>query len=463
VPAENAHEGKKRVLIGIPGFHGIVPRAQKALLSLLFWCGRRMPDYEFCVEIVTKREQFRARNLLITAAVSEQCDYLLMLDDDMIPPPDLVQQLLAHQKPVVGCLYWQRGGSYHPVIMREYTLKGDLKKFKFLDASDPIITEKPGLHPVDIIGGGCMFFDVKVFEQLLKPYFWWEHELGTDISICFRLREAGIPIHVDTSIEIPHVDDEGSLITRRTIPRYARVIGEVKERYWDDLKSYLGMTDEQLLDGLYEAKGEAVRRQLWLAQPRETWEQVRSYYQEGEADHVLNLGYFNLQDDPARNYVLSEIAQICPKGGMILDYGCGNGFLSLALAQQGFTVEALDLHGAPTMAFVNWRIMRHLAAVMTVEFEGPVPERPTGMEGLVDGAVMISVLDHAWDPWGALQWVTEQVKPGGFLILDNYNTRAHPNEPQHLCRFDALTFVRDLEALGWRHQPESPYLFLRES
>lgn len=451
-----------RVLIGIPAFAGIVPKAQKAFLELLFWCGQHLTDVELAVEIVTKREQYRARNLLISAALAERCDYLLMLDDDMVPEADLLARLLAHHVPVIGALYWQRGGAYHPCIMRDHVLKGDLHKFSFLSPDDPIIANKPGLHQVDVIGGGCILFDMAVFEHLLKPYFWWEAEFGTDISICHRLRDAGIPIHVDTSIEIPHVDEDGQVITRRTIPRHQRQIGLMKEAYWRDLREYVSMTEEALLSAVHEAKGAQSRQGAWEARPRDTWEAVRAFYQEGGLESVLNLAYWNMQDDPARNYVLTEIDRICPKGGRIIDYGCGNGFLSVALAKMGYEVQAMDLGKTPTMAFMEWQVRRLTREVSMGlrTFCTPLPD--FDLDPCQDGAIMISVLDHAWDPWGALRWVTSQVKPGGFLILDNYNTTANPSEPQHLCRFDSFTFVRDLEKLGWKSQPESPYLFLKD-
>ncbi len=458
------------MLIGVPGFNGIThykgeyggQSAQEAMMAMVFWCGLHMPMYDFAFEVATKREQFRARNLLISAAIGAKCDYLLMLDDDMLPPPDLVQRLLAHGKPVVGALYWQRGGAYHPIIMREFNLGGDFRKYQFLSANDPIIVEKPGLHQVDVIGGGCMLFDVNVFAEMQKPYFWWEAEFGTDISICTRLRELDIPIHVDTAIEIPHVDESGRIITRRTIPQHARDVGEAKESYWAALKAYLGMTDEALLQAVYQAKQEAVRTDLWLAQPRETWEQVRSYYQEGGDDHLLNMAYWHIHDDPSRTFVMTQLNAFCPKGGTVLDYGCGNGFLSFAMAQQGRTVLGMDLSDTASSAFLQWRIKHESlhGGVSFMPFDDPVPDCEDARA--VDGAVMISVLDHCWDPWGALRYVTQCVKPGGFLVLDNYNHVAHEAEPQHLCRYDPMTFTRDLAALGWRAQAESPYLFLKD-
>jgi hypothetical protein len=79
-----------------------------------------------------------------------------------------------------------------------------------------------------------------------------------------------------------------------------------------------------------------------------------------------------------------------------------------------------------------------------------------------DGCLLISVIDHLPDPWGALKWISDPVKPGGFLLCDTWRQIKMADEPQHLCRFDPHTFVKDLRRFGWRDVPENPFLFLKE-
>ena len=43
-----------------------------------------MPDYDFELGIKTKSEQFRARNAIVEGAIGRGCDWILMIDDDMI-------------------------------------------------------------------------------------------------------------------------------------------------------------------------------------------------------------------------------------------------------------------------------------------------------------------------------------------------------------------------------------------
>ncbi len=65
------------------------------------------------------------------------------------------------------------------------------------------------LVPVDATGTGCVLFDTRVFLEIPRPWFELGEfngaPLGEDISFCSKARAAGIPIHVDTSVEVDHL------------------------------------------------------------------------------------------------------------------------------------------------------------------------------------------------------------------------------------------------------------------
>lgn len=52
------------------------------------------------------------QNTIFSVAVKEQMDYLLLVDSDMVFPPDTLERLLAHQKPIVGAVYRARQPPY---------------------------------------------------------------------------------------------------------------------------------------------------------------------------------------------------------------------------------------------------------------------------------------------------------------------------------------------------------------
>ena len=454
-----APKSRPRILIGVAGFHGVVPEAQENFFELAYHCGRRMPEYDFFLRILIKREQFRARNNLVDLALINGCDYLLMLDDDMIVPNDLLSRLIAHGKDVTGALYFQRGGAYHPVLMRSRSRKDGLRAVEFIQHHDEIV-RRPGLHDLSggVLGGGCLLFKTDVFRKIPQPYFWIDGIVGTDVHICQQLANAGVSLWVDSSIELGHVG-ESQIVTSRTIPHYAAHLGEANERLWNDLKGYLMCGDEELESRIVQASFGNARQEVWEKKPRETWEAVRAYYQEEGEWGLANLAMYNLKYDQARDWAINDMPKVAKPGATVVDYGAGLGYVTIEAAKRGYQVIAMDLDKTKSFDFLAHRIKEHKLPVQTVGFETPVPP-DLGRE--VDGVLMISVLDHLWDPWGALQWVHRHVKRGGFLLCDTFHAMRKDGEPQHICKFDPHKVDKDFKALGWRSVPDNPYLFLKE-
>jgi len=453
---------KPKILIGVPAFNGLQPECQQSFMGMVYHCGKDLGAvYDVAVAIITKKEQFRARNHIVDAAIAGDFTWLLMLDDDMVVPDDLVSRLLAHQKDVCGALYYQRGGSYHPVILAREILQDGNWVSRFLRQDHPIIRD-PGLHMVDIIGGGCMLFKVDVFRKLVPPYFWWEHSMGTDIAICNRLVDAGIDIWCDTSIELGHLQSDRQVVTSRTIPSALQAASEVNEVLWQDAVAFLGMEDAALESFMIQASVREHRAEKWHASVQRTaWEDVKQYYIDHGDWHIANLLYFNMtRRDPVKEWVFMHAHEHVPPGGTVIDYGLGLGHVAFALADKGVSVLGVEIAGAATLPFVRWRFAHHALAgsLRILETTEATPGEPCPVQ--VDGACCISVLDHLVDPWGVLAWLSCAVKPGGWMILD-YQSEKSEHEPQHLRNYDPATFEENLRGLGWEVSPECPWLFLR--
>jgi len=452
---------KTKLLIGVAGFHGVIPEAQENFFQLAYRLGKDNPDMDCYLKVIIKREQFRARNNLVDLALINQVDYLLMLDDDMIVPTDLVKRLMAHDKDICGALYYQRGGAYHPVIMKQFNKKDGLKGVDFIHHFDPIIVNR-GLHRLKqgVIGGGCMLIKREVLERLPQPVFWIDGIVGTDVHFCAQAEESGFEVWVDTSLELGHIG-EAKTITSRTIPHYGRELGRISQQLWEDLRGYYVVDDMQLESMVTQAASGQARADHWNSEPRDTWEQVRAYYQDDGQWPVLNLSAYNLRFDQARDWAINELPKALKAGDRVIDYGCGVGYVDVPLGEKGFPVEAIDLAKTQTMKFLQWRIQRHgLQDVITPhEFEGPVPE---DLPVKAKAVLMISVLDHAWDPYGALAWAYRHLEPGGYLLCDSWRTIPKEDEPQHLIKFDPHKFLSYMRSQGWRELPDNPFLFQKE-
>jgi 2-polyprenyl-3-methyl-5-hydroxy-6-metoxy-1,4-benzoquinol methylase len=451
---------KPKILIGIPAWNGIVPEAQESFNRMIFRCGRDMPEYDFAIEIVVKKEQFRARNAIVDAAIAMDAQYVLMLDDDMIVPHDLVKRLVEHDKDVIGALYYQRGGAYHPVVMKRHVYETGDFRAQFLPPYDPIIIN-PGLHQVDIIGGGCMLFKTDVFRKVMPPYFWWEAVAGTDISICSRLLDEGIEIWADTSIELGHVG-ERQVVTSRTVPIGQREMALVNDQLWKDLTEYLAMGDEELNAEMKKCANPLARNEKWNAKPRDNWDGIFDYYASDKIWHLANMAYWTIHARSVfKEWALLKTENIITKESKLLDMGCGFGHLAVGMAMKyKCLVHAIDLEGSPVLEFLKWRAQRHWPQDPKVICTGIKEEVPKFNLPSLDGAFMISMMDHLTQPYETVQWVTDQIRAGGFLLCD-YLHESDETNPQHLDRFDVSKFDEWMHEIGWETSPEFPWLFFK--
>lgn len=461
-PSIVASTERQKILVGIPAFDGVVAEAQQSIFGMVYRAGRDLPNLDVAIHIGYKKEQFRARNNIVDAAIANDMDYILMLDDDMIVPHNLIQKLIEHDKDVVGALYYQRGGMYHPVIMRRKSHEKGLHTADFIDQSDPIVNENKGLHQVDVIGGGCMLFKTDVFRSILQPYFETERILGTDISICGRLQDAGHEIWVDTNIELGHVGEK-KIITSRSIPMVDRLMAPINNELAEDVMGYLGMHKEEFMSAMDRAATKKARQDAW-GENRESWEDIKAYYQDHRHWHIINLAYYNLyKPDPYKEWGIVEGAAMLNKDSHVLDYGAGLGHLSVPLAKRGIKVACIDVMDSPTMTFLDWRSEKHKLDTIGLypeDKEVPHPKRfPNGfITEKFDGAFCISVMDHLTKPYETVTWIRDQLKPGAFFVCE-WAVRSGEDEPQHLDRYDVTTFQQWMHEIGFVTSPEYSWLF----
>ena len=458
---------REKILVAVPGYHGIQPEAQESYIQMMFRAGRDLPDYDVAIEVMIKAEQFRARNRIVNAAIANKFDYLLMLDDDHIVPHNLLTRLMGHIKEhpeyaVIGALYFQRGGSYEPVIMRRKSLEKEDWRFNFIRHDDEILAN-PGLHEVDIVGGGCMMFRMSVLEKLLPPFFVPEIEVGTDIAICSRIRDLGYKIAVDTSIELGHLGEK-TIVTSRSIGGLGQKMALINKTLHEDVKEYLGLSQQQLEQEMALAMGEMAREEKWRESVGDSqeWEDIKKYYQDHGSWHILNLLYFNMQQDSVKELAVRLMDGKINPGDRVLDYGPGLGHLTIPFLQHGCKVDTVEVANAPTRQFVAWRYAKHDIKSEYFEFwlnESYLPHEMRD-DRKYKAAFLISAIDHLTHPYETMEWITAHMEIGGYLICDYMHAHSAAHNPQHLDRIDTSTFERWMRDQGWETSPESVHMLI---
>ncbi len=160
-----------------------------------------MPDFPCQVDA--------ARNNLVQQALLLGCTHILMMDTDQIyMTENMIEKMLAHDKPVVGARVHRRYPPFDPLLLRG-------EPGKLYQVKDDEIKNEDGSFktevPVTYTGTGCILYDMKIFNDMI-PAKWFRFSvgdmgqpIGEDINFCDELKKAGVPIVVDCSIDIKHL------------------------------------------------------------------------------------------------------------------------------------------------------------------------------------------------------------------------------------------------------------------
>jgi GT2 family glycosyltransferase len=145
-----------------------------------------------------------ARNQLVRRAFESnpEVSHLMWVDSDVIPPPDTVERLLAHDKEVVGGIYHQKEPPFPPLVYD-------------LDPYRPVESSFTGgeLRRVGGVGLGCALVRADVYQRISQHFRdirWYELSYGTgeDVHFFERCRQVGIEVFVDPTVRCSHVRDQ---------------------------------------------------------------------------------------------------------------------------------------------------------------------------------------------------------------------------------------------------------------
>jgi 2-polyprenyl-3-methyl-5-hydroxy-6-metoxy-1,4-benzoquinol methylase len=108
------------------------------------------------------------------------------------------------------------------------------------------------------------------------------------------------------------------------------------------------------------------------------------------------------------------VQQSTPAGAGVLDFGCGPGVISLALAQLGYDVLGVD--GAAGMVECA-RARAESINVKNARFEHVDVAHFNALHAAFDAVVCSSVIEYIEDDLALLEKLIESLRPGGHLIV----------------------------------------------
>ncbi len=147
------------------------------------------------------------RNDLVMQSLGQYGSYshLIMLDTDQIYPFDCIEKFVQHAAEgykVVGTVVHRSWPPFDAILYRG-------TPGKYLHVPDKEIYSGDMVE-VDATGTGAIMYSTDIFFDIKKPWYQITKDedgknIGEDIGLCQKLRNLGIKIFVDTSIEIGHL------------------------------------------------------------------------------------------------------------------------------------------------------------------------------------------------------------------------------------------------------------------
>jgi len=150
---------------------------------------------------LAKQRIISSRNLIREYALKNNYDYFFSLEQDVIPPKDIIERLLEAKKEIIAGVYYT-----------EYKIKGKqvirpLMWEKVNEETLQFMTDQAETNQVvnvDVTGLGCIMISRKVLEKV-KFRVEKENEAFDDLFFCVDAEKNGYKIYVDTSIKCKHL------------------------------------------------------------------------------------------------------------------------------------------------------------------------------------------------------------------------------------------------------------------
>lgn len=135
------------------------------------------------------------RNTIVQKFLATDCEYLMMIDSDIVPPPNILK-LVDFDKDIISpFMFVNKKGELLPLFLKE-------NKDGFYDVDDYL--HKVGLQEVAATGTGCMIIKREVLEKVKCPFENIYDEdgiktLGLDFSFCKKAKALGFKtwVHLD--------------------------------------------------------------------------------------------------------------------------------------------------------------------------------------------------------------------------------------------------------------------------
>lgn len=170
-------------------------------ISFVRLANYRSPLHTYDFMFVQNSLVYQAREQIAEAFLRSNHDALVMIDSDMTFHHEAVDRLAHFKKPFVTAKAFKRVPPYQPCFYTQVDRDENGK----VSLQVPIQYEHNSLLEIQGAGMACALITREAFEAVKPPYFDPMPGLGEDLSFCYKLKEAGVPMYCDTGMQFGHV------------------------------------------------------------------------------------------------------------------------------------------------------------------------------------------------------------------------------------------------------------------
>jgi hypothetical protein len=161
-------------------------------------------DYDIYLSYPCGKPIESNRNQIVQDFLKTDCEWLVQIDDDCVPPLNYLDLILYNKDIITGVCYAYRQSSLVPLILKKQSKSG-LWENKECNAAE-------GLTEVDSIGTGAIIIHRRVFTTELQKHpfqsVWNEdgtRKKGQDLYFCEKAKAAGFEIWCHLQYKVSHI------------------------------------------------------------------------------------------------------------------------------------------------------------------------------------------------------------------------------------------------------------------
>lgn len=211
---------KKTIVVAIPNRSHNNTEVSVGLARLLMKL-KAPKGYELVVHFSYRQPVDANRNSIVkTMLKNKKAEWLLMIDNDIVPPDNILDMINSGKKIVSAIVMGMTDGVPHPLAMKKrknglYSMVNLMEYYKE--------KRKNGLIEVDGAGTGCLLIHRSVLEKMKTNWFRFQYtkegliKYSEDYSFSQKAKKLGYKIYVNTNFMCEHYKKIGLLNQNRLL------------------------------------------------------------------------------------------------------------------------------------------------------------------------------------------------------------------------------------------------------